>query len=183
MSSFSLQEISCQASSSSSKVVEPSGNRWATLCEVVTNGAYSRRTDQPDTESVVEPSCNRLATLSEVVTVTSESAMDDDEWFTSSIENPDSISFASFSATGEALDADACIAEPLLHMAPEGESSCLPATQSAFRQCVCMCVCARAAHVSFFTFWVWESRGLSKCLVRALCFSLGLPRQESQKLH
>ena len=82
--------------------------------------------------------------------MTSESAMEDDECFTSSIENPDSISFASFSAIGEALDADACIAEPLLHMAPEGESCCLPATQRAFSQCVR--VRARAAHVSFFTF-------------------------------
>jgi hypothetical protein len=128
MFSVSLLEISCQASSS--KVVEPSGNRWVTLREVVT--------------------------------VTSESAMEYDEWFTSlRLENPDSISFASFSATGEALDADACIAEPLLHMAPEGQPCSLPATQRAFKQCVC--ARARAAHVSFFTFWAWESRGLSKC--------------------
>ena len=158
MCSFSLQEISCQASSS--KVVEPSGNRWATLSEVATSGAYSRRTDQADTKSVVEPSCNRWATLSEVVTVTSESAMEDDEWFTSSIENPDSISFDSFSATGEALDADACIAQQLLHMAPEGV-----VLSACNTKCIqTMCVCARAPRTfHFFTFWVWESRGLSKC--------------------
>ena len=63
-------------------------------------------------------------------------------------------------------------------------SPCLLATQSAFSQCVRARERASTANVSFLHAECENQGALASVLVRVpLCFSSGLTRQASQKLH